>query len=105
MDKTKPQEERAIDRLKLFVEYTKKDLKIIKGYSSFESYCGLGNGYILNSDRSGKSKGSIGSDLIARISDAFPMLNIKWLCSGKGDMIDESWKYEEKINAIKKILM
>lgn len=57
MEKTKPQEERAIDRLKLFVEYTKKDLKIIKGYSSFESYCGLGNGYILNSDRSGKSKG------------------------------------------------
>ena len=33
------------------------------------------------------------------------MLNVKWLCSGKGDMIDESWKYEEKINAIKKILM
>lgn len=44
MEKTKPQEERAIDRLKLFVEYTKKDLKIIKGYSSFESYCGSQKG-------------------------------------------------------------
>lgn len=105
MKKKETQEERAIDRLKIFIEYAKTELKVIKGYSSFEAYCGLGNGYISNSDKKGKSKGTIGSDLIARISDAFPMLNVKWLCSGKGNMIDDTWKYEQQISEIKKILL
>ncbi len=105
MKKNTEQNERAIDRLKAFAHYARYELKIVKGYSSFEVYCNIGNGYISNSDKSGKGKGTIGSDIISRISEAFPMLNVKWLCSGKGNMIDDTWKYEEQISKIKKILL
>ena len=99
------QKERAIDRLKIFAEYARSELGVVKGLNSFEQYCNIGNAYISNSDKKGRGKGSIGSDVIANISEVFPMLNVKWLCTGKGEMIAEQSKLEEKIEAIKKILM
>ena len=51
-----------------------------------EAYCELSNRYIYNSIRNGK--GAIGTDIIARIVDKFPELNVKWLCTGKGNMIE-----------------
>lgn len=69
MKKNTEQNERAIDRLKAFAHYARYELKIVKGYSSFEVYCNIGNGYI------------------------------------KGNMIDDTWKYEEQISKIKKILL
>ena len=33
-------------------------------------------------------QGAIGTDIIARIVDKFPELNVKWLCTGKGNMIE-----------------
>lgn len=89
------EKERAIDRLILFAQYAKRELKVVKGRSSFESYCGLSNGYLTTAVAS-RSKGNIGSDIIARIMEAFPMLNIEWLCSGRGRMIkDEVLAREE----------
>ena len=81
MKKNTEQNERAIDRLKAFAHYARYELKIVKGYSSFEVYCNIGNGYISNSDKSGKGRGTIGSDIISRISEVFPMVYVKWLCS------------------------
>lgn len=52
MKKNTEQNERAIDRLKAFAHYARYELKIVKGYSSFEVYCNIGNGYISNSDKS-----------------------------------------------------
>ena len=105
MEKESEHSERAIDRLKIFAQYAREELKLVKGFNSFEAYCGLSNNYINCSDRGGKTKGNIGSDSIARISEAFPMLNIKWLCTGKGEMIDDRYDAEKKLEAIKKILM
>ena len=60
--------------------------ELSKGENSFEAYCELSNRYIYNSIRNGK--GAIGTDIIARIVDKFPELNVKWLCTGKGNMIE-----------------
>lgn len=38
MKKNTEQNERAIDRLKAFAHYARYELKIVKGYSSFELY-------------------------------------------------------------------
>ena len=96
--------ERAIDRLKIFAQYAKEELKMVKGVSSFEAYCGLSNNYINNMARGGKGKGNISSDIIARVSKAFPMLNLRWLCTGKGEMIERIPDLEIKLETIKKIL-
>lgn len=77
--------ERAIDRLRKFARYA-RDKGVVKGENSFEAYCELSNRYIYNSIRNGK--GAIGTDIIARIVDKFPELNVKWLCTGKGNMIE-----------------
>lgn len=65
----------ALDRLKLFL----KENKI--GQTKFEEQAGFGRGYI------SKIKGSIGSDLICKMSEVFPNLNIDWLITGRGDML------------------
>lgn len=76
-------EERAIDRLRKFIAFL-KEKKMVKGEVAFESSCGLSNKYISNAS---KGKGTIGSDILSRISAKYPELNIKWICSGEGDMI------------------
>lgn len=79
------EQETAIDRLKLFVKYA-KEKGVVKSENAFEVLCGLSNRYISNSLQNGK--GDIGSSVIARIVDKFPELNVRWLCTGKGSMID-----------------
>ena len=48
MKKNTEQNERAIDRLKTFAHYARYELKIVKGYSSFEVYCIMTISYIRN---------------------------------------------------------
>lgn len=85
-------ESTAIMRLKEFAKYAKSK-GVVKGENSFEAYCGLCNRYITNAARNGK--GSIGSDVIARVSRKFPELNVKWLCTGEGSMINDISTYSE----------
>lgn len=49
----------------------------------FEEKCGLGRGNISNM----KSDGSIGSDKLAKIIDAYPKIAIEWLLIGQGEML------------------
>lgn len=83
----KKKEGSAIVRLKEFVGYLKKN-KVVSGEHAFESRCGLSNKYINNAYMSMRGNGGIGSDVIARIHSEFPQLNIKWLCTGEGEMIE-----------------
>lgn len=53
-----------------------------KSERALESYFGLGRGNI-----SGIGKG-IGSDKLAKIHDTHPEINLVWLITGKGEMID-----------------
>ncbi len=89
--------ESAAIRLHKFVMYAKSE-KIIKSVRNFEDECGLSNGYLNNALHA--SSGGIGSDNIARIIEKFPMLNIYWLCTGKGDMLN----YKEKEKEYKEIM-
>lgn len=73
----------AIERLREFIEY--------KGISKYSFYkaTGLSNGYL-------DKGGNIGSDKCEIISSVYPDLNLVWLITGKGEMLNlESSKIEE----------
>lgn len=65
------------ERLLEFQQYHKKD---IGGQGRFEAHIGIGNGYL------SKTK-SIGSDVLERLAEKFPDLDMNWLISGKGEML------------------
>jgi hypothetical protein len=69
---------RLIDRL---IHYL--DSKKITAYA-FEKACGVANGYL---GKQAKGKGSVGSDILEKISTQYPDLNLSWLITGKGKMI------------------
>lgn len=101
MKKSDFKEERVIDRLLAFVEWAKKG-NMVKSRLEFEKKCGLSNNYLYNTQFMTKS--SIGVDNIAKIHNAFPMLNLTWAITGKGSMIemepDEG--YREAYEALRK---
>ncbi|MDR1973720.1 MAG: hypothetical protein LBQ31_03490 [Bacteroidales bacterium] len=64
------------DRLIEFLEYLRL------GQNAFEKKVGIANGYIAH------LKKSIGSDILNRIQDAYPELNMDWLLKGEGEMLN-----------------
>jgi hypothetical protein len=69
---------RIIDRLTKYLRQ-----KAITAYS-FERRCQIANGYL---KKQVKGKGSIGSEILARIYHHYPDLNLLWLISGEGEML------------------
>lgn len=88
----KKSEDTTAKRLHRFVKYVKSE-KMIKNARNFEDICGLSNGYLNNALHA--NAGNLGSENIARIVDKFPMLNIYWLCTGKGEMLNYEGKEKE----------
>lgn len=70
---------KTIDRLMIFIDHIGLSAR------QFDLSIGAGNGYIL---RMKKNRASIGSDIIERIILQYPQLNIVWLLTGKGSMLD-----------------
>jgi transcriptional regulator with XRE-family HTH domain len=68
---------RLIDRLNRYLE--------LRGISphAFEQVCGLANGYL---GKQLKGKGSVGSDILGKIANQYPELNLTWLITGRGKM-------------------
>ncbi len=102
--------ERVIERLLKFVEWA-KDGKLVKSRMEFEQKCGLSYNYLYNTQY--MAKRSVGCEMIAKIHEAFPMLNLTWVITGKGSMItmqpDEGYKaaYEElkkKVDSLKRTI-
>lgn len=58
------------------------------GQTRFEELVGISNGYINN------SKGSIGAKILSRISEKCDDLNINWIVSGDGDMLNDAYEIE-----------
>ena len=54
------------------------------GQNAFEKSVGISNGYISH------NKGSIGSDILCKISERHPELSIEWLIKGKGEMLKQN---------------
>lgn len=65
------------DRLKQIAQA--KSLSI----RAFEETCGLGRGNISNMNQ----EGSIGSDKLSKILDTFPSIDMRWLLTGRGEML------------------
>jgi hypothetical protein len=69
---------RLIDRLYEYMQYHR-----ITPYA-FEHACGISNGYLAKQKN---GKGSVGSDMLERISMVYPDLNLLWLITGSGEML------------------
>ncbi len=72
---------RLTDRLQRYLDH-----KGITVYS-FERTCDVGNGYL---GKQSKGKGSIGSDILEKIADNYPDLNLTWLITGRGKMLQKT---------------
>jgi hypothetical protein len=71
---------KTIDRLMAFIENSELSAR------QFDLSIGASNGYIL---RMKKNNASIGSDVIENIIKTYPQLNIIWLLTGKGQMLNQ----------------
>jgi hypothetical protein len=54
-----------------------------------EIECGLSNGYL---GKQRKNKGSFGGNILCKIEQKFPELNMTWLLSGDGDMLNTKYR-------------
>lgn len=77
---------RVTDRLLKFLEY--KELSVY----AFEKTCGLANGYLKKQQ---KGKGSIGSDILEKINQYYDDLDLLWIITGKGTMLQQADKATE----------
>jgi len=69
---------KIVDRIKLFIEYKSISLR------RFDESIGMSKGYM---SRQIKTNASIGSDVLVKIIDTYPELNLIWLLKGTGNMI------------------
>lgn len=69
---------KVIDRLSKYLK-----LKGIPPHA-FEQKCGLANGYI---GKQLKAKGSVGSDILEKVGEVYPDLNLVWLITGRGKIL------------------
>lgn len=82
---------KVTDRLQQYLSFRK-----LSPYT-FERTCGIANGYL---KKQMKGKGSIGSDIVERITTQYKDLNVTWLLTGKGQMVITSYPLNEEISAI-----
>lgn len=52
---------------------------------TFERECGIANGYL---NKQKKGKGTIGSEILEKISTTYKDVSITWLITGKGKMLN-----------------
>lgn len=62
----------------------------------FDLSIGTANGYTLRME---KNNASVGSDVIERIKEVYPQVNLVWLITGKGSMFIEETKKATKTPA------
>lgn len=74
----------VIDRLSEFQSFVSDKYG---GRNKFEGYIGVSAGYITNML---KKDGAISSDVMIKLNEKFPELNLEWLITGKGNMIKSS---------------
>lgn len=83
---------RVIDRLQQYLAS-----KSISPYV-FEKNCGIANGYL---SKQLKGKGTIGSEIIERITEKYTDLSISWLLTGKGQMLTSHFYVQsEQVSAL-----
>ena len=64
------------------------------GQAAFEKNVGLSNGYVNN------VKSTIGADKIVAIIDKYPEIDLWWLLTGKGEMLNNNQHLENVNNSV-----
>lgn len=75
-----------IMRLREFVKWGQLN-GLCKSENDFERKCNLSPKYIANNSHTGK--GNIGTEMLGRIIRVFPQLNLAWICTGDGPMLNQ----------------
>lgn len=75
-----------IMRLREFVKWSQLN-GLCKSENDFERQCSLSPKYIANNMHSGK--GNIGTEMLGRIIRMYPQLNLAWICTGEGPMLNQ----------------
>ena len=82
---------KPIERIAIFIHFKK-----ITPHA-FEQKIDLSNGYF---SKQLKHLGSVGSDILIKIYQAYPELDILWILTGEGQMLKEDVQQNEHINEI-----
>jgi hypothetical protein len=82
---------KVTDRLQEYLSF-----KDISPYT-FERNCGIANGYL---KKQMKGKGTLGSDIVERITEKYRDLNVTWLMTGKGQMLIGHYPHTDHVSAI-----
>lgn len=85
MTEAKENKDTPILRLREFVRWAQMQ-GLCKSEYDFERLCSLSAKYISNNTHTGK--GNIGTEMLGRIVKVFPQLNLAWLCTGDGAMLN-----------------
>ena len=80
---------KPIERIAIFIHFKK-----ISPHA-FEQKIELSNGYF---SKQLKHLGSVGSDILIRIYQAYPELDILWVLTGEGQMLKEAMLQNEQID-------
>lgn len=81
-----PTLQKPMDRLSIFIEFIQTNPR------SFERSINISNGYFAKQ----KKNGSIGSNILEKIHHHYKILDIKWLLTGEGNMLNKKNIYIEK---------
>jgi hypothetical protein len=73
-----PTLQKPMDRLSIFIEFIQTNPR------SFERSINISNGYFAKQ----KKNGSIGSNILEKIHHHYKILDIKWLLTGEGHMLN-----------------
>ena len=82
---------KPIERIALFIHFKK-----ITPHA-FEQKIDLSNGYF---SKQLKHLGSVGSDILIKIHQAYPELDILWILTGEGQMLKEAVQQSQQIDEI-----
>jgi hypothetical protein len=81
-----PTLQKPMDRLSIFIEFIQTNPR------SFERSINISNGYFAKQ----KKNGSIGSNILEKIHHHYKILDIKWLLTGEGHMLNKKNVFIEK---------
>lgn len=90
----------AIERFVRFHKHLQLT-ELYPGRSALEERLGVSNGYIT---KTFAKKSAMGSDLLERIIELFPQLNIHWLLTGEGEMLNSDKSSEIELEANDEII-
>lgn len=93
--------ERPIERIKMLAQWLIEH-GVVKNMLSFEKICSMSRCYVRNLMATGAGNPSI--EVAANIYEVFPLVNLEWLVTGKGNMWGKRNEDDELVAEIQRRL-